>query len=104
MLEIDHIIPVSKGGVTSADNLQTLCWKCNRSKGSKVLAPKAAIPATKEVPAKEQPLTAIELYERAKSLHDSGHDEEAKRTLLVILKTYPESEAAKISKKLLGRG
>lgn len=36
LLEIDHIIPVSKGGMTTEDNLQTLCWKCNRSKGNKV--------------------------------------------------------------------
>ena len=37
LLEIDHIIPLSKGGITSEDNLQTLCWKCNRSKGSKIM-------------------------------------------------------------------
>lgn len=36
LLEIDHIIPVSKGGLTTEDNLQTLCWRCNRSKGAKV--------------------------------------------------------------------
>lgn len=36
LLEIDHIIPLSKGGITSEDNLQTLCWRCNRTKGSKI--------------------------------------------------------------------
>ncbi|WP_193011114.1 HNH endonuclease, partial [Psychrobacter aquimaris] len=36
LLEIDHIIPLSKGGITAEDNLQTLCWKCNRTKGSKI--------------------------------------------------------------------
>lgn len=37
LLEIDHIIPVSKGGLSTLDNLQTLCWKCNRSKSNKIL-------------------------------------------------------------------
>ncbi len=36
LLEIDHIIPLAKNGLTTEDNLQTLCWKCNRSKGAKV--------------------------------------------------------------------
>lgn len=37
LLEIDHIIPVSKGGFTQEDNLQTLCWKCNRAKSNKII-------------------------------------------------------------------
>lgn len=37
LLEIDHIIPVAKGGLTLESNLQTLCWKCNRSKSAKIL-------------------------------------------------------------------
>lgn len=37
LLEIDHIIPISKGGCTTEDNLQTLCWKCNRSKSDKII-------------------------------------------------------------------
>ena len=37
LLEIDHIIPVSKGGCTEEGNLQTLCWKCNRSKSDKTI-------------------------------------------------------------------
>uniref|UniRef100_UPI0026214739 HNH endonuclease n=1 Tax=Fusobacterium sp. TaxID=68766 RepID=UPI0026214739 len=36
LLEIDHIIPVSKGGETVEENLQTLCWKCNRAKSNKI--------------------------------------------------------------------
>lgn len=37
LLEIDHKIPLSKGGMTTYDNLQTLCWKCNRTKGARIL-------------------------------------------------------------------
>ena len=37
LLEIDHIVPLAKGGLTSRDNLQTLCWKCNRSKGARMM-------------------------------------------------------------------
>ena len=36
LLEVDHIIPVARGGKTEESNLQTLCWKCNRSKGTKL--------------------------------------------------------------------
>jgi hypothetical protein len=32
-LEIDHVVPVSKGGATTLRNLQLLCQRCNRSKG-----------------------------------------------------------------------
>lgn len=31
-LEIDHIIPIAKGGKTTMDNLQTLCKDCNKNK------------------------------------------------------------------------
>jgi len=35
-LEVDHIIPISRGGKTTYDNLQTLCKECNRGKGAKM--------------------------------------------------------------------
>lgn len=35
-LEIDHIIPIAKGGKTTFDNLQTLCRDCNKRKGSNI--------------------------------------------------------------------
>mgnify|MGYP002516662477 CR=1 FL=1 len=37
LLEIDHIVPVAKGGCTVENNLQTLCWKCNRAKSDKLV-------------------------------------------------------------------
>lgn len=37
LLEIDHKIPIGKGGLTIEDNLQTLCWKCNRTKSDKII-------------------------------------------------------------------
>ncbi|EGY77990.1 HNH endonuclease [Cutibacterium avidum] len=36
LLEVDHILPVSEGGLSVDDNLQTLCWRCNRSKSNKL--------------------------------------------------------------------
>jgi len=34
-LSVDHIVPRSKGGGHSEDNIQTLCTECNGRKGLK---------------------------------------------------------------------
>lgn len=36
-LEIDHLIPVSKGGTNEEENLVTACRLCNRVKGTNIL-------------------------------------------------------------------
>lgn len=36
LLEVDHIIPLSRGGLSTEQNLQTLCWRCNRTKANKM--------------------------------------------------------------------
>ena len=38
VMEVDHILPKSKGGTDHAENLQLLCTHCNKSKGSKTMA------------------------------------------------------------------
>ena len=35
-LEVDHIVPVSRGGTDELSNLRTLCKDCNTGKGNKV--------------------------------------------------------------------
>lgn len=38
-LQIDHVIPVARGGKTVPSNLQVLCSRCNGSKGGKAPVP-----------------------------------------------------------------
>ena len=40
-LEIDHVIPVSRGGVSDIRNLVTACEACNRSKSDKLISHEA---------------------------------------------------------------
>jgi hypothetical protein len=35
-IELDHLIPVSRGGDSSSENLAVSCMFCNRSRGSKI--------------------------------------------------------------------
>ena len=48
VLEVDHIIPVSKGGDNDISNLITACFDCNRGKSDKKLTDKQSAKLQKE--------------------------------------------------------
>lgn len=61
-IEIDHIIPVSKGGKTCEDNLQVLCRDCNRRKSNKIIREiTKKIPIAKEFNGKKNNITKTEV-------------------------------------------
>ena len=57
-LEVDHIKPRSKGGPDNPSNLQLLCTRCNRLKGSKVRG-EAKVVKKKTAPARKASSTAV---------------------------------------------
>lgn len=60
ILEIDHIVPVSKGGDNSKGNLVTACFDCNRGKSNKSLnsIPSPLIENMEQLKEKEEQLKA----------------------------------------------
>ncbi|KFN37802.1 hypothetical protein KN63_08145 [Smithella sp. F21] len=36
ILEVDHIVPITRGGTDEISNLRCLCFKCNRGKHAKI--------------------------------------------------------------------
>jgi hypothetical protein len=43
VLEVDHVIPVAKGGGDEIENLVTSCYECNRGKGASLLSDEVSV-------------------------------------------------------------
>lgn len=75
ILEIDHIIPKSKGGTDDINNLITSCFDCNRGKGAVPLAVlRIADTRKQEIQRLKERQKQIEAYE--KFLHEEKVKEE----------------------------
>lgn len=49
LFEIDHILPISKGGKSTLDNLQLLCRTCNRQKSDRIVPPMELAPVADRI-------------------------------------------------------
>ena len=76
-LEIDHIVPVSKGGGNNLSNLQTLCKACNRAKHTRTwVGGVKDNPLKKEIPQEvKTDLTARMYAERYWEYVEKGDEE-----------------------------
>ncbi|MBU1698718.1 MAG: HNH endonuclease [Candidatus Eisenbacteria bacterium] len=71
ILEVDHVIPISKGGDNEIENLVTSCFECNRGKGATLLE---AVPGERDLHE-----AAILLAERELQLAEYNHVKELSR-------------------------
>jgi len=75
VLELDHIIPKSKGGPESTNNYITACFDCNRGKGKHSLdsVPSSVSGNIKRLKEKRQQLKAFNrLIERQEQEYETG--------------------------------
>ena len=91
-LTFDHLIPRSRGGITSWDNVVTACSKCNLRKGNQL--PKVVKMHPRNIP---RAPTSFELQERGR-MFPPNHLHESWRDLLywdTELENYDDSYGAK---------
>ena len=72
-LSIDHVVPRSRGGADTWENVTTACLSCNVRKGNRT--PKEADMPLSRVP--RRPLSSLS-FEASRQIHSGHHSEWAK--------------------------
>ncbi len=90
VLEIDHIIPISKGGKNNIDNLVTACFDCNRGKGANELT---VLPETIEEKRTKLQLRQEQYksYEKLLKATEDTLNKEVDKIQIVYNNYYPNS-------------
>lgn len=98
VLEIDHIIPVSKKGTNEIDNLVTSCFNCNRGKGAKELncLPQSTVEKTKTLLEKEEQYLA---FKKLTSKIKNREKKEIESINSIFQEYYPTHELSDIFKR-----
>lgn len=91
VLEIDHIIPVSKGGGNQSDNLLTACFDCNRGKSDRSLSvsPDTLIEKAAILEEKRAQLKAFERLQKKIRQEQDRHIEEIEE---VFCSAFPNKQ------------
>jgi hypothetical protein len=99
ILEIDHIIPVSKGGNNDFVNLVTACFDCNRGKSKNLLSLKSIkhINIKKEISLLKEHKAQIQMYFRLQKDKEEGRRKSAIFAIEPIINSlaYPEKDIPK---------
>ena len=109
LLEVDHIVPVSKGGDNNIENLVTSCKKCNIGKSTKKLGAKKRLTLRqKEIKELEQRREQQEMYlksrlnkrKESQLLVDHIHNLYANYNLKLRLNLLGENQIFTLYKKI----
>jgi hypothetical protein len=89
-VEIDHVIPISRGGTGDIENLQLLCRKCNRKKRQRTSVPDESLSsdglASVQHPSSDGPASRAD----ARSREGEGEGENRERTTPSPAAAHPD--------------